>query len=63
MKHMLMGLGLFVGGSLLSGLSIWAAFTSESGGYIIVTWGLVLAGVGDFLYGLFGFLGEVLSKK
>jgi uncharacterized membrane protein len=63
LKHMLMGFGLFVGCSLLTVLSLWSAFTSERGGYYVVTWGLILAGFGDLLYGTFGFLGEVLSRK
>jgi uncharacterized membrane-anchored protein len=63
LKHMGTGLGLFVLGTVLTVGSLWSAFASEAGGYYVVTWGLVAAGGGDFLYGLFGFLGEALSKK
>jgi uncharacterized membrane protein len=63
LNHMLIGLALSAGGSLLTGLSVWDAFNSERGGHYVITWGLILAGVGDFLYGMFGILGEVLSKK
>jgi hypothetical protein len=63
LKHLLTGFGLFVGGTLLTVMTAWAAFTSESGGYYVVTWGLIVTGFVDFLYGLYGYIEEVLSKK
>jgi uncharacterized membrane-anchored protein len=63
LKHMMTGLGLFVLGVVLTVGSLWSAFKSSAGGYYVVTWGLVLAGGGDFVYGMFGVLGEVISRK
>jgi hypothetical protein len=63
LKHMLVGFAVFAGGALLTFGSFWVAVKSEFGGYYVVTWGFMLGGLGDFIYGLYGFLGEALSKK
>ena len=63
LKHVATGFGLFALGVILTVGSLWSAFTSEAGGYYVVTWGLVVAGGGDFLYGMFGMLGEMFSRR
>jgi hypothetical protein len=63
LKHMFAGLGIFAAGVAITFVTVAAAFSSEAGGFYIVTWGLIVAGAGDFLYGLFGLLGEAFSKK
>ena len=57
-KHMLTGGGLLLGLVVTIG-SYAAAVTSEGGGSYVITWGIVLAGLGDFGYGLVGWLGEL----
>jgi hypothetical protein len=57
-RHMLTGAGLFALGLLLSVGTFIAAVTSEHGGYYVVTYGLVLCGAGDFIYGLAGLISE-----
>ncbi len=63
MEHMVIGFSLFFGGSLLTVSTVWWAFTSEIGGCYIVTYGMIVSGFVDMAYGLYGYLGEVLSKK
>ena len=63
LKHMLSGGGLFLLGLFISILSIVKAYSSPSGGYYVVTWGFVIFGGGDFLYGLVGVIGLMRSKK
>ncbi|MBV9923841.1 MAG: hypothetical protein JOZ96_02285 [Acidobacteria bacterium] len=63
LKHMLTGLGIFAASSLITVGSVWAAFTSERGGFYVVAWGFIITGAADFIYGLYGFLGEALTKK
>lgn len=63
LKHMMTGLGLFALGASITAATLWAAFNSKSGGYYVVTWGFMLGGIGDLLYGLYGFVGEALTKK
>ena len=57
--HMLTGGGLCVLGLVITAGTFAAAATSEAGGYVVLTWGLVLCGAGDFLYGLLGWLSEI----
>ena len=57
-RHMMIGAPLFVLGLVVTIGSYVAATASEGGGRYFVTYGLVIAGAGDFLYGLFGWLGE-----
>jgi hypothetical protein len=56
-RHMLIGFGLFVAGVVVTALTLGAALASPGGGYFIITWGLILYGAGDFLYGLAGWSG------
>jgi hypothetical protein len=58
-KHMLIGGGLFAAGFLITIVTLVAAAMSEGGGHYLITWGLMLTGGADFLYGLVGFLGEL----
>src|SRR6185295_1486022 len=48
LRHMWRGGGLFILGLVISLGTLAAAYSSPSGGYYVVTWGLVLAGAGDF---------------
>jgi hypothetical protein len=61
-KHMLTGGGLCLLGLFISVLSIVKAYSSPSGGYYVVTWGFVIFGGGDFLYGLVGVI-ELMTSK
>jgi hypothetical protein len=63
LRHMLTGAGLFLLGLFISILSIVKAYSSPSGGYYVVTWGFVIFGGGDFLYGLVGVIGLMRSKQ
>lgn len=56
-RHMLVGGAIFLGALTFSIATLAAAFYSDTGGYVIIVWGLVLYGAGDFLYGLAGLLG------
>lgn len=58
-KHMWTGGGLFALGLLVTVGTYVAAATSPSGGRYLITWGLMLSGFGDLLYGLVGLLGEL----
>jgi uncharacterized membrane protein len=62
LKHMLVGLTLFAVFSLITFGTFWAA-SRRNQGYFVVFWGFIIAGLGDFIYGLYGYLGGVLSKK
>ena len=56
-RHMLTGGGLFILGLVISLGTLAMAYYSPAGGYLLITWGLVIVGAGDFLYGLAGVLG------
>ena len=56
-RHMLRGGGLFLLGLVVTLVSISAAVYSPIGGYLIIMYGLMLYGAGDFVYGLAGVLG------
>lgn len=58
-RHIFAGGGLFALGVLVTVLSYISATTSRGGGHYVVTYGLMLSGGGDFLYGLVGWLGEL----
>ena len=62
LKHMFAGSALFAVFALITFGTFWAASRGNRGFYIAI-WGLMLGGLGDFIYGLYGFLGEALSKK
>jgi hypothetical protein len=61
-KHMLIGTGIFALGFVIT-LGTFAVAVVKGGGYYVITHGLMLAGAGDFLYGLVGLLGEITSRK
>jgi len=54
---MLIGGALFVAGVAVTLITFSAAAASPTGGYFFITWGLVLYGAGDFVYGLAGVSG------
>jgi uncharacterized membrane protein YvbJ len=58
-RHMSIGVGLFALGLVITVATFAAAASSPEGGYYVITYGLMLSGVGDFLYGLVGWLGEL----
>lgn len=62
LKHMGLGALLFVGGLFVTIITYAIASSGKGGGHFIITWGLVLSGGIDFLYGLVGFLGELRGK-
>jgi hypothetical protein len=61
-KHMLIGLGLFALGLVITVGSYVAAASSEGGGHFVITYGMVAGGALDFFYGLVGWMGELRSK-
>ncbi|HZT60570.1 MAG TPA: hypothetical protein VFA21_18340 [Pyrinomonadaceae bacterium] len=62
LKYMLTGAGVFAVGVVITVGTIAMAASSEGGGHFVVTWGLMLVGAGNFLYGLIGIIGETFSK-
>ena len=62
-KYMLTGAGLFVVGLVITVGTYAMATFSSGGGHFVVTWGLMLVGAGNFLYGLAAVIGEAFSKK
>jgi uncharacterized membrane protein YvbJ len=62
-RHMWIGAGVFVLGLVITIGSYVAAASSEEGGSYVVTYGLMIVGGGDLLYGLAGWLGELKSAK
>jgi len=54
---MLTGGAIFIAATTFSMMSMVAAYYSETGGYFILVYGLILYGAGDFIYGLAGVLG------
>ncbi|HEX3557819.1 MAG TPA: hypothetical protein VHU19_01355 [Pyrinomonadaceae bacterium] len=62
LKYMLTGLGIFVVGLVITVGTLAMAASSPGGGHFFITWGLMLAGAGNFLYGLVGVIGEMFSK-
>ncbi len=61
-KYMLVGAGLFVLGLVITVGTYAAAASSRGGGHYVITFGLIASGVLNFLYGLFGWFGELRSK-
>jgi hypothetical protein len=61
-RHMLLGGGVFSLGFAITVATLIAAVVSEGGGHYLITWGLMLAGGGDFLYGLLGWLSELKKE-
>ena len=58
-RHIFIGAGLFALGLVITVATFTAAVSSPQGGYYVITYGLMLSGFGDFLYGLAGWLGEL----
>lgn len=58
-RHMLAGGGLLALGLIVTVGSYVMAATSRGGGSYVITYGLMLAGGADFLYGLVGWAGEL----
>jgi hypothetical protein len=54
---MLIGGAIFIAATAFSVLTFVAVYNSPTGGYIVVVYGLIIYGAGDFLYGLAGLLG------
>ncbi len=58
-RHIMIGGSVFALGLAITLLTyMWAAM-SEGGGSYVITYGLMLAGGGDMLYGLVGWIGEL----
>ncbi|HWN09471.1 MAG TPA: hypothetical protein VNO50_09440 [Pyrinomonadaceae bacterium] len=58
-RHMMIGGGLFALGALITvGTYGWAS-SSQGATHYVITYGLLISGGGDFLYGLVGWLGEL----
>jgi hypothetical protein len=62
-KHLLIGLGLFFLGLIITFGTYSMAASSQGGRNYIITYGLLVTGALDFLYGLFGWIGELRSKQ
>ena len=58
-RHMLIGTGVFTLGLIITLGSYSIAASSQQGGHYLITWGLMLSGAGDLLYGLVGWIGEL----
>ena len=56
-RHMLIGSVIFVAATAFSVLTFAAAYYSPTGGYIVVVYGLIIYGAGEFVYGFAGLLG------
>lgn len=56
-RHMLIGGAIFIAATAFSVMTVAAAYYSESGGYIVIVFGLIIYGASDFIYGLAGLLG------
>ena len=58
-RHMLTGGGVLGLGLAITIGTLLVATAAEGGGRYVVTYGLIVAGGGDFLYGLVGWIGEL----
>ena len=61
--HMLSGAGVFLVGAAITVVTFLAASVGKGGGHFVITWGLMLVGGGNFLYGLIGWLGELRQSE
>ena len=61
-RHMLIGGGVFALGLVITVGSYIAAASSEEGGSYVVTYGLMLVGGADLLYGLVGWISELKKE-
>jgi hypothetical protein len=62
-KHMLIGIGLFFLGLVITIGTYAIAASSERGGHYFITYGLMISGALDLIYGLVGWIGELRSKE
>ncbi len=62
-KHMLLGIGIFLLGVVITIGTYAVAASSRGGGRYLITYGLIISGALDFLYGLVGWIGELRSKQ
>jgi hypothetical protein len=58
-RHIWSGAGVFALGFVITVGSYALAAFSRGGGGFVITYGLMLVGAGDLLYGLIGWLGEL----
>jgi hypothetical protein len=58
-RHMMLGGGLCALGIIITIGTYGLASSSKGGGHYVITYGLIVSGGGDFLYGLVGWLGEL----
>jgi len=56
---MFRGAGLFALGLVITLGTFTLAVSSQQGGHYVITYGLMLSGFGNFLYGVVGWLGEL----
>jgi predicted nucleic acid-binding Zn ribbon protein len=59
LRHMLIGLGIFALGLAITIGTYSLAASSESGGHYVITYGLIISGAGDFIYGGWLWLSEL----
>ena len=59
LKHMLVGLGIFVLGLAITIGTYSMAASSNGGGHYVITYGLIISGAGNFLYGAYLWLSEL----
>jgi hypothetical protein len=62
LKHIPIGLGVCALGLVITIGTYAAAASSPTGGHYVIAHGLIVGGALDFLYGLFGWIGELRSK-
>ncbi len=58
-KYMLIGIGVFVLGLAITIGSYSMAASSKGGGHYVITYGLIISGAGNFLYGGYLWLSEL----
>ena len=63
LMHMVSGGGLAALGLIITIVTYIMAAASEGGGHFVITYGLILVGGGNFLYGLVGWLGELRKSE
>lgn len=55
-RHIMIGGGIFALGLVIT---VGSYFSASEGGSFVITYGLMLVGAGDLLYGLAGWIGEL----
>lgn len=56
-RHMVTGGAIFLVATAFSVATLLSAVYAETGGYVVLVYGLILYGAGDFIYGLTGVSG------